>query len=98
MRAKPLALGAGLLLATTFVSPAPAARAQSGPGGQTPTYAQAPGAATPFSGERAYEHVKKLVGFGPRPAGSKELALARRYIVERLDGFQLPDRSRSRPA
>ncbi len=90
MRAKPLALAAGLLLATTLVSPAPDARAQSGRGGNNPVNAQAPGAATPFSGERAYAHVKRLVEFGPRPSGSKELALARKYIREQLDGGDGP--------
>jgi Zn-dependent M28 family amino/carboxypeptidase len=68
------------------VSPAPGARAQSGRGGQSPVYAQTPGAATPFSGRRAYEHVKKLVEFGPRPSGSKELERARRYILEQTGG------------
>lgn len=42
-----------------------------------------------FDGERAYEHVKKLVGFGPRPAGSKELAEARKYIVGELKSYGL---------
>jgi glutaminyl-peptide cyclotransferase len=85
MRAKPLAL-VGLLLATACAASAPNARAQSGRGGKNPVYAQAPGAATPFSGQRAYEHVKKLVEFGPRPSGSKELEQARKYIVEQTGG------------
>ncbi|HYP52620.1 MAG TPA: M28 family metallopeptidase, partial [Pyrinomonadaceae bacterium] len=34
----------------------------------------------------AYEHVKRLVGFGPRPSGSKALEQARRYIIGRLPG------------
>jgi glutaminyl-peptide cyclotransferase len=42
-----------------------------------------------FSGERAYEHVKRLVAFGPRPAGSKALAQARAYIVEQLSASGL---------
>ncbi|HEX8117403.1 MAG TPA: M28 family peptidase [Pyrinomonadaceae bacterium] len=96
MRAKPLALAAGLLLATALVSPA-AARAQSGRGGQSPTYAQQPGAATPFSGQRAYEHVKRLVEFGPRPSGSKELEAARRYILEQTGG-QLEEWTADTPA
>src|SRR5690349_8515866 len=96
MRAKPLALAAGLLLATAFTSPS-AARAQSGRGGQSPVYPQQPGAATPFSGQRAYEHVKKLVGFGPRPSGSKELEAARRYIVEQTRG-QLEEWTADTPA
>lgn len=86
MRAKPLVLAAGLFIATTFVSSAPRARAQSGRGGKSPVYAQTPGAATPFSGPRAYEHVKKLVEFGPHPSGSKELELARKYILEQTGG------------
>jgi hypothetical protein len=84
MRAKPLALAAGLLLATTFVSPG--ARTQSGRGGKNPVLVQTQGNASSFSGERAYEHVKNLVGFGPRPSGSKELESARKYIVEQLGG------------
>ena len=62
------------------------ARAQSGRGGKTPAYTVPPGAATPFSGERAYEHVRKLVEFGPRPSGSKELELARKYIRKQTGG------------
>jgi glutaminyl-peptide cyclotransferase len=85
MRAEPLARVV-LLLATAFVSSAAGVRAQSGRGGQSPVYAQTPGAATPFSGQRAYEHVKRLVEFGPRPSGSKELAAARRYILEQTGG------------
>jgi glutaminyl-peptide cyclotransferase len=86
MRAKPLVFAAGLFIAATFASPAPCARAQSGRGGKNPVYAQAPGAATPFSGQRAYEHVKRLVEFGPRPSGSKELESARKYILEQTEG------------
>lgn len=89
MRAKPLALAA-VLLATTLVSQAPGARAQSGRDGQNPISVETQGNAASFSGQRAYEHVKKLVEFGPRPAGSKELARARRYIVEQLDGRGAP--------
>ncbi len=37
-----------------------------------------------FSGERAFEHVSKLVGFGPRPSGSPELEQSRQYIEEQL--------------
>ncbi|HEX8186930.1 MAG TPA: M28 family metallopeptidase [Pyrinomonadaceae bacterium] len=84
MRAKPLALAAGLILATAFASPG--VRAQPGPGGQPAADAAPPGAATTFSGERAYEHVRRLVGFGPRPSGSKELESARKYIQGQTGG------------
>ena len=44
-----------------------------------------PGAAGPaFDGQAAFAHVERLVGFGPRPAGSEALASARRYIVKEL--------------
>ena len=40
--------------------------------------------ATPFSGDRAFEHLKTIVGFGPRPAGSAAIAKTRAYIVDEL--------------
>jgi hypothetical protein len=86
MRAKPLILFAVLLFAAAHVSPPTGAHSQSGRGGKSPVLVETQGNASSFSGQRAYEHVKKLVEFGPRPAGSKELALARRYIIEQLGG------------
>lgn len=86
MRAKPLILFAVLLFAAAHVSPPTGARAQSGRGGKSPVLVETQGNASSFSGQRAYEHVKRLVEFGPRPSGSKELALARKYILEQLGG------------
>ncbi|HEX7313791.1 MAG TPA: M28 family peptidase [Pyrinomonadaceae bacterium] len=86
MRAMPLILAAGLICATTCVSSSSGARAQSGRGGKSPVRAAPPGAATPFEGERAFRHVKKLVEFGPRPSGSKELEAARKYILKETGG------------
>jgi glutaminyl-peptide cyclotransferase len=37
-----------------------------------------------FDGERAFEHVRRMVEMGPRPAGSAELARTRDYIVGEL--------------
>ncbi len=37
-----------------------------------------------FDGERAFEHVRKMVEMGPRPAGSAELARTREYIIAEL--------------
>ena len=37
-----------------------------------------------FSGEKAFDHTRKLVEFGPRPSGSGRLAKARDYIAESL--------------
>jgi Zn-dependent M28 family amino/carboxypeptidase len=43
------------------------------------------GAAVPgFNGGRAFEDLKRLVAFGPRPSGSQGLVEARQYIVREL--------------
>jgi len=74
-----------LLAALALLVPAPSGTgAQSGRTGKSPVYAQQPGGATPFSGARALEHVRRLVEYGPRPSGSAALESARRYILEQL--------------
>lgn len=42
-----------------------------------------------IDGDRAFEHVKKQVEFGPRPAGSAELARTRDYMVGELKSYGL---------
>jgi Zn-dependent M28 family amino/carboxypeptidase len=37
-----------------------------------------------FDSNRAYEHLRRQVGFGPRPAGSAALAQTRQYILNEL--------------
>jgi hypothetical protein len=37
-----------------------------------------------FNGERALEHVRKQVEFGPRPSGSEALKRTRQYIIDKL--------------
>jgi hypothetical protein len=44
---------------------------------------------TSFDGERAFNHVKAQVGFGPRPAGSAAIEKAREYIVSELKNYGL---------
>jgi glutaminyl-peptide cyclotransferase len=44
----------------------------------------APAPAAKFDGARAWEHLRRQVGFGPRPPGSPELARTRAYIIEQL--------------
>jgi Zn-dependent M28 family amino/carboxypeptidase len=44
---------------------------------------QAPGAA--FDSNRAWEHLRQLVGFGPRPAGSAAIEQARGYIKKQVE-------------
>jgi glutaminyl-peptide cyclotransferase len=40
-----------------------------------------------LSGDRAMEHVKAQVAFGPRPPGSPELQKCREYIEQQMRGF-----------
>ena len=47
-----------------------------------------PGAVA-FNGERAMEHVRKQLDFGPRPPGSPELAKTRLYISNELKTYGL---------
>ena len=42
-----------------------------------------------YSGARAYEHVAKLVGYGPRPTGSEALGRAAAYIMTQLQDYGL---------
>src|SRR5690348_12283506 len=55
------------------------------PGATTSTAkSPAPKTTTDFDADRAFEHVRKQVEFGPRPAGSAELEKARSYIIDQL--------------
>ena len=40
-----------------------------------------------FDGARAYEHIRQVVSFGPRPAGSAALDSTRRYVKGQLAAF-----------
>ncbi len=40
--------------------------------------------AVPFNGNRAFQDLKHLVAFGPRPAGSAALAKSRQWIIQQL--------------
>src|SRR6267378_3112920 len=42
-----------------------------------------------FDGDRAFEHVRKQVEFGPRPAGSAELEKTRNYLIDQLKSYGL---------
>lgn len=43
--------------------------------------------ASGFSGQRAFDDIRTLVSFGPRPPGSVALARSRRWIVHTLDSY-----------
>lgn len=55
--------------------------------GTSPLSASA--AKSDFDGDRAFEHVRKQVEFGPRPAGSAELEKTRNYIIDQLKSYGL---------
>jgi Zn-dependent M28 family amino/carboxypeptidase len=42
-----------------------------------------------YNGERAYQHVEKLVGYGPRPSGSDALGRTATYIKTQLEEYGL---------
>ena len=44
---------------------------------------------TSFDAERAFNHVKAQVGFGPRPAGTAALEKTRQYLVNELKSYGL---------
>ena len=45
--------------------------------------------AASFNGERAMDHARKQLDFGPRPAGSAQLENTRAYIVNQLKSYRL---------
>jgi glutaminyl-peptide cyclotransferase len=63
-------------------TPQPTASASPGP-------QASPARSIAFDAERAFEHVRKQVEIGPRPAGSAELARARDYITGELRSYGL---------
>ena len=50
---------------------------------------------TGFDTARAWEHVRRQVAFGPRPAGSGALDAARRYIIEQLQAMRIGTRQQA---
>ena len=57
---------------------------------ERPTDPSSPGkSASDFDGERAFEHVRKQVEFGPRLAGSAELEKTRNYLSDQLKSYGL---------
>src|SRR6186997_3405114 len=55
----------------------------------TPKAAPAAPARSAFDGARAFEHVRRQVAYGPRPAGSPQLAETRKYLKSELASYGL---------
>lgn len=51
---------------------------------QKPASAPSPSGALKFDSNRAWEHLRRQVSFGPRPSGSVAIAENRRYILDQL--------------
>jgi glutaminyl-peptide cyclotransferase len=85
-----LGLALGLWITSALVSCQTAARRDDPAAAQSPTPAAPATPARPaFDGPRAFEHVKRMVEIGPRPAGSAELKRAREYITSELGAANL---------
>jgi glutaminyl-peptide cyclotransferase len=61
--------------------------AVAGDGSNLSEQAPAPDTTDGFNGHRAYELVEKQVSFGPRPAGSPELAKLQDYLLTELKSY-----------
>src|SRR5258708_38484069 len=61
------------------------------PTNESPSQPSSPArSASDFDGDRAFEHVRKQVEFGPRPAGSAVLEKKRNYLIQqfKMDGLK----------
>src|SRR4051794_7940429 len=67
----------------------PAQAADIAPVSTTQVSATATPANVTIDGDSAFKHVEKQVGFGPRPAGSAQLAKTREYILSELRSYGL---------
>ena len=80
--------GARLLAALVILMAAAGAVAQPAPQAPaarpSPPRSTAAPAAPVFDSNQAWEHLRRQVSFGPRPAGSAALAETRRYILDQL--------------
>jgi len=72
-----------LLLMIAMAVAACSTRSSTTPGSQATL------APTAFSGERAFEHVRRLVELGPRPVGSEAHARMREYLRAELKAYGL---------
>lgn len=57
--------------------------------GTRPVTTPAPPVVAAFNGERAMDHVRKQIDFGPRPPDTPQLAKTRAYIVDQLKSYGL---------
>jgi glutaminyl-peptide cyclotransferase len=86
-----LLAGLGFGACNAHTSSAVSLKEQASPSTQSaPPPAPDPASMGGFDGARAYEHVRQLVAFGPRPSGSEALHRAQAYIVSQLKSYGCP--------
>jgi glutaminyl-peptide cyclotransferase len=67
----------------------PPARLRASVSSRTRTTSSSPAVVAAFNGERAMDHVRKQIEFGPRPPDSEQLAKTRAYITNELKSYGL---------
>ena len=67
----------------------PPARPRASVSSTSRTVTQSPPVVAAFNGERAMDHVKKQIDFGPRPPDTEQLAKTRAYITKELKSYGL---------
>jgi len=88
-----LAVGAFTVLAGPFAigcADSPEAKAMTTPKGGSaiaPTGEAQIAPAQGFDSAKAWQHLQKQVGFGPRPSGTPAIVETRKYIIEQLKSF-----------
>ncbi len=65
----------------------PPARPRASVSSSSRSVTPSPPAVAAFNGERAMDHVKKQIEFGPRPPGTEQLAKTRAYITKELKSY-----------
>ena len=83
-----------LILIVTFATACSDGQATTKPAAVTTTTApvepeKTKKTTTAFDGERAFNHVKAQIGFGPRPAGSPAIEKTRQYLLQELSSYGL---------
>jgi len=88
-----LALAAMVLLMPLLLAACPKNDPPERPRASMSTSPRQPSAAAPipvaFNGERAMDHVRKQIDFGPRPPDTPQLAKTRAYIAKELKSYGL---------
>ncbi|HEV2385723.1 MAG TPA: M28 family peptidase [Candidatus Acidoferrales bacterium] len=87
--APPALLAAGCLLLAGAASACGSARPQAAAAQSSSSPAAAPPASQTggFDGQRAWVHLQKLVGFGPRPPDTENIRRTQQYIASELQSF-----------